>query len=315
MRFAVYSLAILAALATFGCAGGGEVVYTGENEEAAEGAWIKDPEAYGSTRDRSGRREVTRTRSNRVDIPVAEFGAITGSSEFNGAYAVSDYDGRYVAQGFEAGRFEDYTYRRTIAASLDYAGGAEWLFARLSGDGYGGATVHDSLSRRTGEAGLSAYSAQDRPWSGKGSRTPVALHAQEQVSAVRGEAYLEGARNEAGYGGAWGARVRGLHLWKYADRDLVGDGVEVKYTIVYYNTNDENTGPTVIDEPVPLYTRYVPDSATTPREGVTVERIERPGRDLLRWTFPDGVRAGETNRMTYRVTVDLAAEYESGADE
>jgi hypothetical protein len=41
-----------------------------------------------------------------------------------------------------------------------------------------------------------------------------------------------------------------------------------------------------------------------------VEYLKRPGnRNLLRWKFPKGIKAGETNRMSYKVRVRLEDSY------
>jgi hypothetical protein len=58
---------------------------------------------------------------------------------------------------------------------------------------------------------------------------------------------------------------------------------------------------------VPYYTEYIQGSATLPKDGTSVEYLKRDDdRNILRWKFPKGIKAGETNSMKYKVTVRLS---------
>ncbi|MCA8910563.1 MAG: hypothetical protein KDB82_02570 [Planctomycetes bacterium] len=311
MRRLLYTLAILALLGTSACTSSGEIVYTGANEDAREGTYIKDPNAVGTTRDSVNRQDTTRTESNRVDIPVLEYAQLGCIS---GGYAMmrrSGYDTRYVRSGFAAIKYSDYVERRVGFEGYTNGATAEGYWTKLNSTVYPSLVSDDELSYRMGRDRYRAYSALESPWTDTGKVTTEAIESNSRVEAMRGEAYLEGARTRYGYDAAFVTRVVGLHLWKYADREIVTDAVEVTYTLVYYNTNEFDTGPTEIDEPVPYYTEYIENSATLPKDGTSVQYIKRPGnRSILRWKFPKGIKAGETNSMKYKVTVKLNAEPE-----
>lgn len=311
MRRLIYSLCILALLGTSACSSSGEVVYTGQNADAREGDYIKDPEAVGTTRDGDNRADVTRTTSNRVDIPVLEFAHVM--SETNGAAmrTRSGYGIRRTLQSFAAGFFVQYMERRTGVRGYDDTATYEMFQAERNGTRYAGLASREQLGSRRSIARTSAVSGFNFPWTETGESATDGLYANASVQAMRSEAYLHATSADSGYESAFSARVIGLHLWKYADREIVADAVEITYTIVYYNTNEYNTGPTEIIEPVPYYTEYVENSATLPREGTRVEYVEREERDVLSWSFPDGIEPGETNEMTYKVTVKLDQSYKS----
>jgi hypothetical protein len=170
--------------------------------------------------------------------------------------------------------------------------------------------MREQYNWRTGNERLKAYSAADLSLVETGRAEHEAIRAREQTRAMMADSQLEAARTRSGYEAATSQRVVGLHLWKYADRELVTDAVEITYTIVYYNTNEFDTGPTEIDEPVPYYTEYIPNTATLPKPGTSVEYLVRKdNRNLLRWKFPQGIKAGETNKMSYKVRVRLTDEY------
>lgn len=311
MRRLIYSLCILALLGAAACQSSGEIVYTGQNEDAREGEYIKDPEAVGTTRDRGNQQDTTRTQSNRVDIPVLEFAQISSTTKGVALRRRSGFDARYVRQSYAAGRYIDYVERRLGVDGYVDAATLEMYQAERNATLFPGLKSREELNRRSGLTRTSAYSAENRPWTQTGRSTTEGIHSNAWVEGMRAEAYLEATRARSGYESAWGSRVIGLHLWKYANREIVTDAVEITYTIVYFNTNEYNTGPTEIDEPVPYYTEYIKDSATLPKQGTSVQYIKRDGRDLLRWKFPEGIEPGETNRMTYKVTVKLDAPYES----
>ncbi|MBZ0135041.1 MAG: hypothetical protein K8I27_01555 [Planctomycetes bacterium] len=310
MHRLLYTLTLLALLGT-ACTSSGEIVYTGANEDAREGDWIKDPEAEATTKDGASRQDTTRTESNRVDIPVMEFAQYAVTSKGYAFHRRSGYESRYVRTVFEGLRHVDYVDRdvRFHGFEDDYM--SEGLIARRANTLYPGAYTNEHLSTRLGRDRYRAYSTQETPSITSGKLATEGMRSSSWVESMRGEAYAEGARTRYGYDAAFSTRVVGLHLWKYADRELVADSVEITYTLVYYNTNDFGTGPTEIDEPVPYYTEYIDGTATLPKEGTSVEYIKRDDRrNLLRWKFPKGIKAGETNTMKYKVTVKLDAEPE-----
>lgn len=310
MRHTAAILAIVAGVALSGCYSSGPIVYTGQNEDAREGNWIKDPEADATTRDTTGRKDQTRTLSNRVDIRVLEFAQMSGTSYGYGAKRRSGYDARFVRMAYEAGRHLEYT--QFAAAPQDYGHrvGAEALFGDLNETLYPGVRGDDTLNARLGRDRTRAYSALEQPWTESGKVAVEGIRTRSWTNAVKGETFLEASRSRSGYEQAYGSRVIGLHLWKYADRDLVADAVEVTYTIVYYNMNEYNIGPTEIMEPIPYYTQYLDKSATLPKENTSVEYLKGDGgRSYLRWKFPNGIKAGETNKMTYKVRVELESKY------
>jgi hypothetical protein len=305
MKSRLYTLTILALLSA-ACASQGEIVYTGTNEDAREGSWIKDPEAEATTRDGNSRTDTTRTESNRIDIPVLEYAQASATSYGAAAKRHSGYDARYTRMSFEAIRQLDFfewtgqvsNYDDTATVAMLHANRTATLFPGVYGD--------DELNYRMGRDRVRAYSALEQPWIDSSRLVSEGIKSSAYVQGMRTEAYLEASRNRYGYEAASASRVIGLHLWKYADRELVTDAVEITYTLVYYNTNDYDTGPTEIDEPVPFYTEYIEGSATLPKDGTSVEFIKRDGdRSLLRWKFPKGIDALETNSMKYKVIVRL----------
>ena len=310
MRRLLYTVAILALLGT-ACSSSGEIVYTGTNEDAREGDWIKDPEAEALTKDGDSRQDTTRTQSNRVDIPVLEFAQMSVTSKGYALQRRSGYESRYVRTIYEGVRQIEYLDRRVRFHGFgdDYM--SEGFVARRANTLYPGLYSNEELNSRMGRQRYRAYSTNEGPYTTTGKLATEGVKSNSWVENMQGEAYVEGARTRYGYDAAFNTRVVGLHLWKYADREIVADAVEVTYTIVYYNTNDFGTGPTEIDEPVPYYTEYIDGSATLPKEGTSVQYIERDDRrNLLRWKFPKGIKAGETNSMKYKVTVKLEPEPE-----
>lgn len=308
MRRLLYTLAFLTLLGTSACQSSGEIVYTGENEDAAEGSWIKDPNAVGTTRDSNAKQDTTRTESNRVDIPVVEYAQLGCITRGEAMLRRSGYDTRYVRTGFAALTYRDYVERRVSFDGFRESAVAEGYTGGRNATTYPGLYSNEELNTRMGRDRYRAYSALESPWTDTGRMSSEAVESSSHVEAMRGEAYLEAGRTRYGYDAAFSSRVVGLHLWKYADRDLVTDAVEITYTLVYYNTNDWDTGPTEIDEPVPYYTEYIVDSATLPKDGTSVQYIKRAdNRNILRWKFPNGIKAGETNSMKYKVTVKLNA--------
>lgn len=309
MRHTAAILALIA-VALAGCYNTGPIVYTGTNEDAREGDWIKDPEAEGTTRDITGRKDQSRTLSNRVDIPVLEYAQMSVTTYGYGARRGSGYDARFVRMRYEAGRHTEYTQFNATRAWVERRVGAEATWANVNETLYPGLRNEDTLNARAGRDRTRAYSALEQPWTEANREYVDGIRTRTWTNAIKGENYLEAVRGRDGYEMAYGSRVIGLHLWKYADRDLVTDAVEVTYTIVYYNMNEFDIGPTEIQEPIPYYTQYIDKSATLPKEGTSVEYIAGQGnRSFLRWRFPQGIKAGETNKMTYKVRVELESKY------
>lgn len=306
----LYTTLLLALLGT-ACTSSGEIVYTGTNEDAREGDWIKDPEAEALTKDGASRQDTTRTQSNRVDIPVLEFAQMSVTSKGYALHRRSGYESRYVRTIYEGIRLADYVDRRVAFHGYgdDYM--TEYLQGRSANTLYPSVYGNEELNTRMGRERYRAYSTNEGPYTTTGRLVTEGVKSNSWVESMQGDAYVEGARTRYGYDAAFNSRVIGLHLWKYADREIVADAVEVTYTIVYYNTNEYDTGPTEVDEPVPYYTEYIEGSATLPKEGTSVEYIKRSDRrHILRWKFPKGIKAGETNSMKYKVTVKLDAESE-----
>lgn len=292
------------------CQSSGPVVYTGEEESALEGSYIKDPEAAAATRNRANKTDTTRTESNRVDIPVLEFAQMRVETYPAAMKSTRGFDARYTRYGFAASRLVENYSRRIAIENVNAMAGVENLVADTNQTLYPGLRGLEQLNLRTGEERLRAYSANERPWLEEGKTGAEAVLSRERLSAMQSAEYLEAVKSRGGYDAAFSQRVIGLHLWKYADREIVADAVEITYTIVYYNTNDFDTGPTEIDEPVPYYTEYLENTATLPKQGTTVEFLKRDtARNILRWKFPQGIKAGETNKMTYKVRVRLEDPY------
>lgn len=294
------------------CQGSGEVVYTGANEDAIEGTWIKDPEARGATRDSSGRNDTTRTESNRVDIPMGEFAQLGCRYEGAATTRHQGLDARLGRDGYAASRRGDayfswvvlQGFSRTATSAFLETDAGETLYPAVYGD--------EQLNRRMGRDRTQAFSGEAQSWADSGKLDSEATSGNTWLNAHKGHEFLEAGRTRDYLVAGQATRIVGLHLWKYANRDLVADAVEVTYTIVYYNTNEYDTGPTEIDEPVPFYTEYIANSATLPREGTSVEYLKRDNaRDILRWKFPKGIKAGESSKMTYRVRVNLSTPYEN----
>ena len=306
MKRLAYMFSILLLFGAYGCASSGDIKYTGVNEDAREGSWIKDPEAVGTTRDSGARQDTTRTESNRVDIPILEFAQIGCVTSGAAATRRSGYDGRYVRIGYSALTLQDYVSKLVTVQGYRDGHTTNELWARSNSTIYPALYSDEQYNHRYSRDGYSASSAEDQAWTNTARLTTEGLRSTTNAHAMTSETYLEAGHTRYGYEAAFNTRVIGLHLWKYADREVVGDNVEITYTIVYYNTNEFDTGPTEIDEPVPYYTEYIADTATLPKEGTSVAYLKRDdARNILRWKFPKGIKAGETNSMKYKVTVRL----------
>lgn len=305
------SLAFLAAMGLLSaCGGSPEVVYTGTDEDAAEGGYIKDPHAQSASgRDAASQYGVV-TKSNRVDIPVQEFVQISSEAGLYAFKSRAQLTGGYALGGFASYRVVENFFDRVSYGQVLDGSSATWVEAAAGRDLYAGAKGFDETGGRLRRGNLNAASSQRQTSSGHTSDETAAYKVRESVSAARSESYLSGAQTRTGFEAASAERIIGIHLWKYADRNLVADAVEVTYTIVYYNTNEYDVSATEIVENVPYYTEYVQGSATLPKDGVSVEFLKRTGaRNVLRWKFPKGIAAGETNKMTYKVIVRLDDTY------
>lgn len=310
MRHVAAILILLAGLVLAACSSGNGYRYTGTNPHADEGAWIKDPEAVGVTRDVTGRRDTTRTASNRVDIPVGEFVQVASTTRGQAIRRNDGFRAGFLRLAYGAGRYSSYVDSEAGWHGFLDGSAAKGLHGSSGNVRSAGFVADDTVFARSGRADIGALSAQDEAGVQRGALQSEGLGAYTMASVVKAENYAEASTGGLGYGHAFGARIIGLHLWKYADRNLAADAVEVTYTIVYYNTNDRNTGPTEIIEPVPYYTEYVANSATLPNERSSVEFVTREGaRTHLRWAFPQGIAAGETGEMKYKVRVQLDARY------
>lgn len=306
----LFGLCAFAALVLLSaCESSGEVIYTGEQEDALEGNYIKDPEAVGSTRNRN-QADTTRTESNRVDIPVLEFAQYRVESYYAAAHSRMALDARYTRSGFAASRLMNGYDRRVAIEHLTSEAANAYLSRDANQTLYPAFKGREQYNSRLGRDQTRAYSAMDQSLVETSKLESEGIQARETTRAMASSSNVEAVKTRNGYEAAFMQRVVGLHLWKYADRELVADAVEITYTIVYYNTNEYDTGPTEIDEPVPYYTEYIDKSATLPKQGTSVEYLLRKdNRHILRWKFPQGIKAGETNRMTYKVKVRLQDEY------
>ena len=309
MRRTIAILLAAACLAA-GCSTSGEMIYTGRIDN--DPSVVRAPEATGQTRDDRSR-VTTSTRSNRVDIPVYEFAHVKCRSDGYVRTSLDRYDARFGRLGLDSKRSTEgadhvatlnkslYSFVRNGAslgrATTDYRGidGRQYVFTRTAGENSRAVSVDTRSALEAGESEPGAVRMR-RGFNGSTTR--------DGLSAAHGSEGLEQL---------FGDRIIGLHLWKYADRDLAAEDVVITYTLVYYNTNNYDPGPTEISEPVALLTDYIDKSATLPKEGVSVELLARKdGSHILRWTFPKGIKAGETNKMSYKVRVRLQKRYESG---
>lgn len=307
-QFGVFAFATLVLLSA--CQSSGEIIYTGEREDALEGEYIKDPEAVGSTRNRGNQNDTTRTESNRVDIPVLEFAQFQVTSRYGAAYSRAGLDARFTRSGFGANKLMAGYERRMFIETLTADASNAVLTRDTNLTLFPGMKMREQLNSRSSSERVRAYSAQEMSLFDTGQLDTGSISAREMTSAMASSGEVEAIAGRTSYESAFAQRIVGLHLWKYADREIVGDDVEVTYTIVYYNTNEFDTGPTEIDEPVPYYTEYLDKSATLPKSGTTVEYLPRKdNRNILRWKFPKGIQAGETNKMTYKVRVRLSEQY------
>lgn len=305
-----------AVLVSLGCASEGEIRYTDRYDPGREGSWIKDPEARATTRDRWSRVDTTRTSSNRVDIPVYEFAQSRGVTLGAAGHRQSGTASRAYLLGYGAVHGLEFVESRTHEESLNTRLSHERYLGRKNNTRWPGMVMGEALRHGAGHDTTRAFTADDKPWANRTIGRYSGSAGREWIEGNLTESVIRGARTRAGLSHASSARVIGLHIWKYADRELVSDAVEITYSIIYYNTNEYDTGPTEIDEPVPFYTDYIKDSATLPKEGTSVMYLKREGaRDLLRWSFPKGIKAGETNKMTYKVKVDLKTRYSNRPQE
>lgn len=310
MRGLLTALGAAVFLLSLGCSSGGEIRYAKRNDPGREGAWIKDPEATATTRDRWSRVDTTRTDSNRVDIPVYEFAQFKVTTRGGAVTRHSGSLSRAYVLGYAAIRFREFVDSVTHEEHLNLRLSHERYLARKSTTRWPGLLIEEGLRHHTRANSTRAFTSEDQPWTNRATGRYTGSASNAWVEGRMSETVARGLRTRSGLSHASASRMVGLHIWKYADRELVTDTVVITYSIIYYNTNEFDTGPTEIDEPVPYYTDYIKDSATLPKEGTSVVYLKREGaRDILRWSFPKGIKAGETNKMTYKVKVDLKTKY------
>jgi hypothetical protein len=226
MRRIAAILSLAAGLACSACQSGPDVVYTGTNVNAVEGEWIKDPAAEGTTRG-VGRAEQTRTRSNRIDIPVHELVHVAVTSSARSVVRNSGYDARYVRTFVAGAWLNRYTESVGMANGYDSGSRFDALLSNASNTLYPALWAEETFNARMGGQGTRAYSAVEQPWTSAGSLPGAAGYSSTWAQAMKSESYAEADASRVGYGQSWGARLIGLHLWKYADRELVADSVIV----------------------------------------------------------------------------------------
>ncbi|MCC6572435.1 MAG: hypothetical protein IT462_01475 [Planctomycetes bacterium] len=308
-----FTFCVLAAILVAGCSTSGEVRYAGRLDEN-DPSIIRGPGATGTTRDEDSRNETTRTKSNRVDIPVYEFAHMSGRTVGYGRTVLERYDARTGRLSVDLKRNIDSTRHALTETRSLFAFNREQTTLTAVTTKYRGIDGRQYVFHRNANDTARGFSSDTRTDLEGADFWTDTYKMRRGLDASRGGESLEAGRAGEGLEQLYGERVIGLHLWKYADRDLAADDVVITYTLVYYNTNNYDTGPTEISEPVPLLTDYIDKSATLPKEGVTVELLSRPdGSKVLRWSFPKGIKAGETNKMMYKVKVRLEKRYEGGS--
>lgn len=313
MRRVIAALLAAVCLAA-GCQNTGGMVYTGQAPED-DPSVIRGPAATGATRDSQGR-GATRTRSNPVDIPVYELAYARCRTEGYIGLATERCDARLGRLGLDSRRATDRLGRSLTESKSLFSYTRGNLGIALVTTRYAEMGAWQQVFHRNSSEGPRALSMDARTTLETGEFDADAHKSRRGLDASSATTSLEAGRTTGGLEQMSGRRVIGLHLWKYADRDAAMDDVVITYTLVYYNTNTHDTGPTEITEPVPFLTEYVDGSATLPKEGVSVELTPGPDRGkLLRWAFPRGIKAGETNKMSYKVRVRLTPRYESRSEE
>ena len=176
------------------CQGSGEVVYTGANEDAIEGTWIKDPEARGATRDSSGRNDTTRTESNRVDIPMGEFAQLGCRYEGAATTRHQGLDARLGRDGYAASRRGDayfswvvlQGFSRTATSAFLESDAGETLYPAVYGD--------EQLNRRMGRDRTQAFSGEAQSWADSGKLDSEATSGNTWLNAHKGHEFLEAGR-------------------------------------------------------------------------------------------------------------------------
>jgi uncharacterized repeat protein (TIGR01451 family) len=100
------------------------------------------------------------------------------------------------------------------------------------------------------------------------------------------------------------ARKKGdLRIVKLADRQVAKSGDEVTFTIRYDNVGDREIRDIVITDNLSPRLEYVPDSATSDREGRLVEDTSNDGTLILRWELSTALPGKTGGVVTFKATV------------
>ncbi|MBI5761264.1 MAG: DUF11 domain-containing protein [Planctomycetales bacterium] len=134
------------------------------------------------------------------------------------------------------------------------------------------------------------------------------LWSREQSPAIAGttsesnEVY--DSFNVAELVGLKDARKKGdLRIVKLADRQLAKAGDEITFTIRYDNVGERELRNIVITDNLSPRLEYVPDSATSDREGRLVEDTSNDGTLILRWEMNTALPGLTGGVVTFKATV------------
>jgi uncharacterized repeat protein (TIGR01451 family) len=94
-----------------------------------------------------------------------------------------------------------------------------------------------------------------------------------------------------------------LRIVKLADRQLAKAGDEITFTIRYDNVGDRELRDIVITDNLSPRLEYVPDSATSDREGRLVEDTSNDGTMILRWELSTALPGKTGGVVTFKATV------------
>lgn len=110
--------------------------------------------------------------------------------------------------------------------------------------------------------------------------------------------------NAAEFVGLKDARKKGdLRIVKLADRQLAMAGDEITFTIRYDNVGERELRDIVITDNLSPRLEYVPDSATSDREGRLVEDTSNDGTMILRWELSSALPGKTGGVVTFKATV------------
>jgi uncharacterized repeat protein (TIGR01451 family) len=94
-----------------------------------------------------------------------------------------------------------------------------------------------------------------------------------------------------------------LRIVKLADRQLAKAGDEITFTIRYDNVGDRELRDIVITDNLSPRLEYVPDSATSDREGRLIEDTSNDGTLILRWELTTALPGKTGGVVTFKATV------------